>query len=686
VATNKLTTGASTGDDATYTTASITPSPDRLVIAFVLNAAYSPTAPVPALSGNGLNWELIDSIQMGNRRLSSLVARGKAPSAGPVNIACGNVTQNLCAWSIFEYDAAPGTAMSVIGAHHTGGPRNVSALTVPQNPGLGPNEAAVGGVMLDVSRPVAAGTGCTQIDVQTPTQSLPPSSATLHTADRTTPGDVGWTWNNNTNAAAIVLTVKLSAPGGPQPFDPLESIVRQFEPILFFDAAETSFPSDAKRYVEHCALWKAAVTPSKRGSWPVDDQHSWRKLVDAGQLSAAPGEPGQFIGDVAKGPESATEEHFLELGGWLDMTDGKPRTTVPDNGVLRYANRAEIRARYTTVPALHDSQFWYHAELFDTNRLTSLAESVQAPNLYRLVDDLDHPALLCYYLFFPDHEQAVEGNNWEAKEVGSYAGQWACVALLLQRTGDQDSYVEPSHIGFTGTPTVTPTAQASDPEQRITMKVAPWRSLPFEPRAEGLPRKTDGHPHLYVSPGTHSLYLDNAAHEVAPFPSAPPYNGGLWDGAPTHGVDNDDLTIFWIKCYMGALVIPAIAAGIEALFLDTGTHPEPFGAADPIPPDAATSPGGVTVHPAGVMPRKEWTRPQAWRSAQTSVSGRQYDHIVNRSAQPWWPSHDHTSGFRGRWGQRVERDWLPRRSGVRFPEFWRLFLLALEDGRQRPTK
>ena len=71
-----------------------------------------------------------------------------------------------------------------------------------------------------------------------------------------------------------------------------------------------------------------------------------------------------------------------------------------------------------------------------------------------------------------------------------------------------------------------------------------------------------------------------------------------------------------------------------------------------------------------------------WRSAQgvQSADGRHYDFVVDRSAQVWWPSDDGTAGFRGRWGQRVTADPLPRRSGVHFPEFWKMFLTALEDG------
>jgi hypothetical protein len=56
------------------------------------------------------------------------------------------------------------------------------------------------------------------------------------------------------------------------------------------------------------------------------------------------------------------------------------------------------------------------------------------------------------------------------------------------------------------------------------------------------------------------------------------------------------------------------------------------------------------------------------------------DMIVDRSRQVWWPSDDGTAGYRGRWGQRVAADPLPHRAGVKFPEFWKMFLIALEQG------
>ena len=76
------------------------------------------------------------------------------------------------------------------------------------------------------------------------------------------------------------------------------------------------------------------------------------------------------------------------------------------------------------------------------------------------------------------------------------------------------------------------------------------------------------------------------------------------------------------------------------------------------------------------------TQLENWRCQQglQGAVGRKYDFIVNRRDQVWWPSDDGTAGYRGRWGQRVTSDPLPHRAGVRFPEFWKMFLIALEHG------
>ena len=59
------------------------------------------------------------------------------------------------------------------------------------------------------------------------------------------------------------------------------------------------------------------------------------------------------------------------------------------------------------------------------------------------------------------------------------------------------------------------------------------------------------------------------------------------------------------------------------------------------------------------------------------IEGRHYDFIVDREKQIWWPSDDGKSGYRGRWGPLVANDPFRRRSGMRFPKFWKMFFVAL---------
>ena len=45
----------------------------------------------------------------------------------------------------------------------------------------------------------------------------------------------------------------------PPPSPAQLQLIRDYEPILFFHPEERFFPSDAKRYLEKCALWKASA-------------------------------------------------------------------------------------------------------------------------------------------------------------------------------------------------------------------------------------------------------------------------------------------------------------------------------------------------------------------------------------------------------------------------------------------
>ena len=190
--------------------------------------------------------------------------------------------------------------------------------------------------------------------------------------------------------------------------DPDEPLIRRFEPVLFFHPQESAFPVDAKRYVEHAALWAS--------SSPFDDKNNWggmpgdpfprQPMVPAGNLAAVPAETGDYLGKPQFLLDGERDERFLELGGWKDKNGThEPGVTATTTNV--YADRDEIGHRYQNETALRASRFWYHAELYDTDRLIRLARQVSAPDLGKIVGRLRDPLLLCYYLFFPN-----TSNRW----------------------------------------------------------------------------------------------------------------------------------------------------------------------------------------------------------------------------------------------------------------------------------
>ena len=109
-----LTQDKSTLNLSTYSTVSIAPGSNRVVLAFVFNVRSGVAqAAQPTAQGNGLTWQAAASIQVAgapNRRLTCFSATGAAPTPGPLSFDFGGEQQTLCAWSVFEYDGVAGIA------------------------------------------------------------------------------------------------------------------------------------------------------------------------------------------------------------------------------------------------------------------------------------------------------------------------------------------------------------------------------------------------------------------------------------------------------------------------------------------------------------------------------------------------------------------------------------------------
>jgi hypothetical protein len=97
--------GSST-DANSYTTASITPTANRLQLAAVA-AGKSGTVTQPTLTGNGLTWTFVTRVDHDTSgTFASLFlfrAMGASPSAGTAAIAFGGVTHLACCWAFDEF-------------------------------------------------------------------------------------------------------------------------------------------------------------------------------------------------------------------------------------------------------------------------------------------------------------------------------------------------------------------------------------------------------------------------------------------------------------------------------------------------------------------------------------------------------------------------------------------------------
>lgn len=274
-----------TNNNSVYTTSSIAPAAGSLVLAFVLssNTGFG-AAGVPSASGNGLTWDSVDTGNSGQFRLTCFRAmRIGTPASGTVRFefrdgAGALQTQDLCAWSIFEYDNVDlGGNGSGLVVHPHAVATAATKLTVPL-PLANQTNVQVGGIILalqlgQAAHPVTPGVGFAEIHEQSPNQGLLGKSATLQTQDRTGGApSIDWSWTGAESAVAIVLEVKTLAPIIPVTPKPVvyerdNEFIRAFEPILYFAPGERFFPADAKRYLERCALWNTVDPFTSHDSW-----------------------------------------------------------------------------------------------------------------------------------------------------------------------------------------------------------------------------------------------------------------------------------------------------------------------------------------------------------------------------------------------------------------------------------
>lgn len=501
-------------------------------------------------------------------------------------------------------------------------------------------------------------------------------------------------------------------------------LAKQFEPILLFHRDESFGPIDPKWYLERCALWRTTSAFDAKTNWQQPPAIA-KRLIAAEQganeiaggktwIGAAGADFG--IEPLPQGEAPPETDLFLEFLGW------EPIATPPVTA--RTNNRHPTLAANAYTASLQGSQPWYYVEYFDHTDIvnyTSNPNLIQGGlNLFQAIANnpaLNAPQMLTYHLLYPLHQEALEGceKAGEGDIFGAYAGEWACIALLL------DGADTPTHIGMTSRNTGG-LARTGPGEPRLGLTVYRWQDIvAIADGSGGL------HPKVFVSLGTHGHYPAAGPQMLTPFTP-----GGVdpsrsscgtieeLDGAisgetiipgtpDTPGRDGAPLIVVTkivggsllgglaggIFGAVGGLVTGIISAGDEAAYGSFGATGTPDTTANPTaqPTDVTGGPDyGLILRPAGLaLPEAaDAATVVDWNVRHYTAPApdkRAYDFVINRAQQPWWAPRPtprprtadlaNPDGYSGRWGPRVTNDPNSRRAGGKLPDFASVFLEAV---------
>lgn len=494
------------------------------------------------------------------------------------------------------------------------------------------------------------------------------------------------------------------------------TFAKSFEPILLFHKDEAFFPIDPKWYLERCALWKTTRSFDDKTKWVQPSvigksmiaALSGAKEIAGGKtwIGTAGADFGVGAAPVGEQPPPA-EEHFLEFVGW------EPVATPPVTPASNNRHAALQPSEYTL--ALQGSSSWYYVEYLDNPDLLHFTDNPNINsnglNLFQTVANnlaLNVPRMILYHLLYPLHQETLEGceDAGEGRLFGTYAGAWACIAILMDRAG------KPSHIGLTSRNTGSPSMVSAE-DRRIGMTVFEWKDVESVTDASGAI-----HPKIFVSLDTHGHYLKSGTMPLTPFtpngldPSRQSCGQveGLDDaiaaditipGTPgTEGKSGNALIV--IGKLLAAAGTSGFTAGAFSKWATTegawgsfGSEGTPDTLVSPVaqPADVTGGPDfGRIIRPKGLaFPETTYAAAlDDWNVRKFTAAApdsRAYDFVVNRATQVWWAPRPaprprstdlpNPNGFTGRWGPRVTNDPNSRRAGGKCPDFALMFLEAL---------
>ena len=180
IAQTVLTSGTNATNQKVYTTASIAPAPNTLVLVAVLDHQSAAAAPPPTLSGGGMStWTQVATLTFDTqgtplKRMTIFRAMSASPGSGAITIT-SSVTVSNCQWIVSQFDGVDQSGANGAGAIVQTGSASgdlVSGLSVPLAAFGNVNNVAVGVFGVASKVPVVTpGAGFTEIAEQASNES-----------------------------------------------------------------------------------------------------------------------------------------------------------------------------------------------------------------------------------------------------------------------------------------------------------------------------------------------------------------------------------------------------------------------------------------------------------------------------------------------------------------------------------
>ncbi len=218
-----LTTNQNGSAATSYSTASITPSANKLILIAVGSQVSSGTVNTPTISGNGLTWEQVATKPQSTgsvfRRLTVFRAMGGSPSTGAITMDFAGQSQIRCGWSVSEFDGVDTTGTNGSGAVVQSASNDVTdsgsatSLTVTLGAFGSADNATYGAIRFGASSTtfnLTEGSGFTSLGEVNGSASY----ASMYKLSNDT--SVDYTWDSATTfSQAIAVEIKAAVAGSP---------------------------------------------------------------------------------------------------------------------------------------------------------------------------------------------------------------------------------------------------------------------------------------------------------------------------------------------------------------------------------------------------------------------------------------------------------------------------------------